>query len=148
MNIENISLADSLAILEEILTIDDSIYAYNPKYRLALEFIIDYVKRDDPVVREIADYVGGYTCTNSLELSNDIMEKWGNKSKLNARYGKSVNPEMVKGTMDYKMLQRLDNLHIETRPISPEQKNAMSYYNMAVDDCIRVVRAYLESVKK
>lgn len=34
MNIENISLADSLAIL----TIDDSIYAYNPKYRLALEF--------------------------------------------------------------------------------------------------------------
>lgn len=61
---------------------------------------------------------------------------------------KRVNPEMVKGTIEYKMLQRLDNLHIETRPISPEQNTKFLYYNMAVDDCIKVVRAYLESVKK
>ncbi len=59
-----------------------------------------------------------------------------------------VNSEMVKGTREYKMLQRLDNLHIETRPISPEQNTKFLYYNMAVDDCIKVVRAYLESVKK
>lgn len=69
------------------------------------------------------------------------------KSELNAQYGKRANPEMVKGTRAYKLLQRLDNLHIETRPISPEQNTKFLYYNMAVDDCIKVVRAYLESVK-
>lgn len=46
------------------------------------------------------------------------------------------------------MIKRLDNLHIETRPISPEQETKFLYYNMAVDDCLKVVRAYLESVAK
>ena len=46
-----------------------------------------------------------------------------------------------------KLLKQLDNLHIETRPISPEQQTKFLFYNMAVDDCIKVVRAYLESVK-
>lgn len=55
---------------------------------------------------------------------------------------------MIKCTMKDKMLQRLDNLHIETRPISPEQETKFLYYNMAVDDCLKVVRAYLESVTK
>lgn len=59
-----------------------------------------------------------------------------------------MNSENIKSTMEYKMLQRLDNLHIETRPISPEQETKFLYYNMAVDDCLKVVRAYLESVAK
>ncbi len=59
-----------------------------------------------------------------------------------------VKSEMVKGTREYKMLQRLDNLHIETRPISPEQNTKFLYYNMAVDDCLKVIRKYLESVNK
>lgn len=46
-----------------------------------------------------------------------------------------------------KLLKQLDNLHIETRPISPEQQTKFLFYNMAVDDCIKVVRANLESVK-
>lgn len=46
------------------------------------------------------------------------------------------------------IIKRLDNLHIETRPISPEQETKFLYYNMAVDDCLKVVRKYLESVAK
>lgn len=46
------------------------------------------------------------------------------------------------------IIKRLDNLHIETRPISPEQETKFLYYNMAVDDCLKVVRTYLESVNK
>ena len=46
------------------------------------------------------------------------------------------------------LIKQLDNLHIETRPISPEQETKFLYYNMAVDDCLKVVRAYLESVTK
>ena len=47
-----------------------------------------------------------------------------------------------------KLLKQLDNLHIETRPISPEQETKFLYYNMAVDDCLKVVRTDLESVAK
>ena len=46
------------------------------------------------------------------------------------------------------MQKRMDNLHIETRPISPEQETKILFYNMAVDDCLKVVRAYLENVRK
>lgn len=46
------------------------------------------------------------------------------------------------------VMKVMDNLHIETRPISPEQETNFLYYNMAVDDCLKVVRAYLESVTK
>lgn len=42
-----------------------------------------------------------------------------------------------------KVSKCLDNLHIETRPISPEQETKFLYYNMAVDDCIKVVRSTL-----
>lgn len=59
-----------------------------------------------------------------------------------------MNTENIKTTMKDKILQRLDNLHIETRPISPEQETKFLYYNMAVDDCLKVVRKYLESVAK
>jgi len=111
MNIENISLSESIEIVEELMTIDDSIYSYNPKYMLALEFIIDYVKR-------IALY---YTDTEVRQIIiNDLN----------------------------KVYKQIDNLTIETRPISPEQETKFLYYNMAVDDCLKVVRAYLESVAK
>lgn len=46
MKIENISLREAIEILEEVKELDDSIYAYNPKYRMALEFVIECIKRD------------------------------------------------------------------------------------------------------
>lgn len=110
MNTENITLSESIEILEEIMNCDDSIYSYNPKYMLALEFIIDYVKR-------IACY---YTETEVKQIIINNLNK---------------------------VHKQLDNLHIETRPISPEQETKFLYYNMAVDDCLKVVRAYLETMK-
>lgn len=46
MNIENMNLREAIEILEEVMELDDSIYAYDRKYRMALEFVIDCVKRD------------------------------------------------------------------------------------------------------
>ncbi len=62
----------------------------------------------------------------------------------------SIDPDDIKQLpgLDKPLIKRLDNLHIETRPISPEQETKFLYYNMAVDDCLKVVRAYLESVAK
>lgn len=48
MEYENISLGEAIDILEEVMELDDSIYAYNRKYRMALEFVIDCIKRDMP----------------------------------------------------------------------------------------------------
>lgn len=31
----------------------------------------------EEIVKEISDFVGGYTCTNSLELADEILRKWG-----------------------------------------------------------------------
>lgn len=62
-------------------------------------------------------------------------------------YTDSETRQLIKNGVT-KILKQLDNLHIETRPISPEQQTKFLFYNMAVDDCIKVVRAYLESVNK
>lgn len=55
---------------------------------------------------------------------------------------------MSKGIPVDFMKKQIDNLHIETRPISPEQETKFLYYNMAVDDCLKVVQRFLESVAK
>ena len=46
MEYENISLGEAIEILEEVMVLDDSIYAYNRKYLMALELVIDCIKRD------------------------------------------------------------------------------------------------------
>lgn len=46
MNIENMNLREAIEILEEVMELDDSIYAYDRKYRMALEFVIECIKRD------------------------------------------------------------------------------------------------------
>ena len=55
MEYENISLGEAIDILEEVMEFDDSIYAYNRKYRMALEFVIDCIKRDMAESKENAD---------------------------------------------------------------------------------------------
>lgn len=47
-----------------------------------------------------------------------------------------------------KVNTRLDNLHIETLPISPEQETKFLYYNMGIDDCLKVLNNTWESVTK
>lgn len=46
MNIEYMNLGEAIEILEEVMELDDSIYAYNRTYRMALEFVIECIKRD------------------------------------------------------------------------------------------------------
>lgn len=43
------------------------------------EDLFDRVLMDEKqkLVKEIADFVGCYTCTNSLELADEILRKWG-----------------------------------------------------------------------
>lgn len=46
MNIENMNLREAIEILEEVMELDDSIYAYDRKYYMALELVLYCVKRD------------------------------------------------------------------------------------------------------
>ena len=70
MNIENMNLGEAIDILEEVMELDDSIYAYNRKYRMALEFVIDCIKRDIDVKVEIEQkaYLDGFEgCAECVE---------------------------------------------------------------------------------
>lgn len=119
MEYENISLGEAIDILEEVMELDDSIYAYNRKYRMALEFVIDCIKRDIDVKVEIEQkaYLDGFEgCAKSVEkyLSNEDKKKleclvsalrnsvaidWGEESEVDFPQTKDIEPT-VKGFVD------------------------------------------------
>lgn len=66
MNIENMNLREAIEILEEVMELDDSIYAYNRKYYMALEFVLDCIKRDMAESEETI-----HSCDNCLFKINN-----------------------------------------------------------------------------
>lgn len=45
---------------------------------------LDDVFNNTQLVKDISDFVGGYTCTNSLELADEILRKWENSDEEKA----------------------------------------------------------------
>lgn len=115
MEYENISLGEAIEILEEVMELDDSIYAYNRKYRMALEFVIDCVKRDmaesetdfpqaediEPTVESFSKVLDNKLISDAIHDCRADMKKSCNTCKNNDDEFSGECYECLKGIFDH-----------------------------------------------
>lgn len=130
MEYENMNLREAIEILEEVMELDDSIYAYNRKYRMALEFVIDCIKRD------MADYDKLMTISQQLAFENEelrekiekikteIDDEWANTHHMYFEYasGLARASEVIDKHIDEDKSQESEADFPQTKDIEPTVK--------------------------
>lgn len=158
MEYENISLGESIEILEEVLELDDSIYAYNRKYRMALEFVIDCIKRDmtdsyikrDTLLKLMRQYEGQDLYNAILYLEDADVSKYSkrNGTSLNSDYDKlmTISQQLAFENEECrekieKIKTEIDNEWANTHHMYPDYASGLACASEIIDRCIGKVES-------